>query len=485
MDPHSHSNKWAVLAVTTFGAFVANADATIVIVALPVILAGLHSTIVTVLWTLTGYILTSTVLLLPLGRLSDLVGRKVLFLWGFVLFALGSALAGATPSGPWLIAFRCLQGVGGAALAGLGTPIITEAFPPAELGLALGINSIAWVLGSLVGPVAGGLLVSVWGWRSVFYVTVPFSLVAAAFGWRVLPRSLPRAPHITIDWAGLGFFSVSLTLLLIIFSEGMAWGWLSVRVLLFSVIVIAATVAFIWRELSIPDPLFDLRLFRSIAFAAAQTVVTFASIGFFATTFLLTFYLQGALGQSPLTTGLLMIPLSAPQLISSPLGGRLADRIGSGWPMFTAMIILGLCALWLSRLPDTLSLWAIAGPLTFMAIANGFYWPPLASMVMKIAPRNKLGAASGLFFTFRNIGFSLSLTLALVFAETSLPGPVAVQVFLGIHTTAAIGMAHALIHAVRSAFRWFMISFGVALLAIVPIILTRAKPAAPSRSSPM
>ncbi|HBQ95497.1 MAG TPA: MFS transporter, partial [Sulfobacillus sp.] len=97
-----------------------------------------------------------------------MVGRKVLFLWGFVLFALGSALAGATPSGPWLIAFRCLQGVGGAALAGLGTPIITEAFPPAELGLALGINSIAWVLGSLVGPVAGGLLVSVWGWRSVF-----------------------------------------------------------------------------------------------------------------------------------------------------------------------------------------------------------------------------------------------------------------------------------------------------------------------------
>ena len=247
-------------------------------------------------------------------------------------------------------------------------------------------------------------------------------------------------------------------------------GLVSPRTLTLIAIVIAAAISFVWRELTVSDPLFDLRLFRNTAFAAAQTVVTFASIGFFATTFLLTFYLQGALAQSPLTTGLLMIPLSAPQLIASPLGGRLADRVGSGWPMLTAMIILGLCALWLSRLPTALSLWSIAGPLAFMAIANGFYWPPLASMVMKISPRNRLGAASGLFFTFRNVGFSLSLTLALVFAETSLPGAVAMQVFLGIHTTAAVGLAHALIHAVRSAFRWFIISFAIAFLAIIPII---------------
>ena len=152
MNQSSSSGKWAVLAVTTFGAFVANADATIVVVAMPAILVGLHSSIVTILWTLTSYILISTVLLLPLGRLSDLMGRKTLFLWGFILFAMGSALSGATPSGPALIAFRCIQGVGGAALSALGIPIITEAFPPSELGLALGINSVAWVLGSLVGP---------------------------------------------------------------------------------------------------------------------------------------------------------------------------------------------------------------------------------------------------------------------------------------------------------------------------------------------
>jgi len=477
MKPRSGGAKWSVLGVTTFGAFIANADATIVVVALPAILTGLHSNIATVLWTLTGYMLVSTVLLLPLGRLSDLVGRKTLFLAGFILFAVGSALCGATPSGPALIVFRCLQGLGGAAISALGTPIITEAFAPSELGLALGINSLAWVLGSLVGPVAGGILVSTLGWRSVFYVTVPFSVLAATIGWLVLPASQRRATRLQLDWPGLIFFTVALTLLLVVFTEGLAWGWRSPRLIGLVLIALLSGAAFIHRELTTKEPLFDLRLFGIKAFGAAQTVVTFASIGFFATTFLLTFYLQGGLAQSPLTTGLILIPLSAPQLLSSPLGGRLADRIGSGWPIWGGVAGLGIGALWLSRLPDRLSLWAIGLPLALMAVANGFYWPPLSSLVMKVSPRERLGMASGLFYTFRNIGFSLSLTLALVFAETSLPPAEAVGVFLGLHTGTSPAMAEALIHAVRTAFRWFSLAFLIALAAGIPILIAQ-------RSSP-
>ncbi len=465
--------KWSVLGVTTFGSFIANADATIVVVALPAILTGLHSNIATMLWTLTGYMLVSTVLLLPLGRLSDLVGRKTLFLSGFLVFALGSALCGATPSGPDLIAFRCLQGLGGAALSALGTPIITEAFPSSELGFALGINSLAWVLGSLVGPVAGGILVATLGWRSVFYVTVPFSILAAILGWFVLPRSARRVAKLQMDVSGLFLFTTALTLVLVIFTEGLAWGWLSPRILTLALVALASAALFVRRELTTKEPLFDLRLFGIKAFGAAQGVVTFASIGFFATTFLLTFYLQGGLAQSPLATGLLLVPLSAPQLLSSPMGGRLADRIGSAWPIWGGVAGLGIGALWLSQLPDRLSVWAIALPLALMAVANGFYWPPLSSLVMKVSPRERLGMASGLFYTFRNIGFSLSLTLALVFAETSLPAAQAVGVFLGLHTGTSRLMADALMHAVRTAFLWFTLAFGIALAAGIPILIAQ------------
>ena len=216
-------------------------------------------------------------------------------------------------------------------------------------------------------------------------------------------------------------------------------------------------------------PMLHLRLFQSRSFAAAQVVVTLASIGFFATTFLLTFYLQGGLGETPLTTGLLLIALSAPQLLSSPLGGWLADRLGAGRPMLFGILGLGLGTFLLSHLPDHLVFWSVVGPLALMACANGLYWPPLASFVMKAAPSAELGAASGLFYTLRNVGFSLSLTLALVFAETSLPQGTAIRIFLGVHTAMDPTLSGALVHAIRTAYAFFTAFFALAALAAIPM----------------
>ncbi len=468
-----HANKWMILAVTTFGAFVANVDATIVVVALPTMLRGLHTNIVTLLWTLTAYMLVSTVLLLPIGRLSDLVGRRRLFLAGFVLFAVGSALCGAAPSGGALIAFRCVQGVGGALVSALGTPIITEAFAPSELGTAMGLNSLAWVMGAVVGPVVGGVLVATLGWRSVFYVVVPFALVAAAVGSRVLPHGRPAGQTRSMDLPGVAAFTVALTLLLLVVSESAAWGIASVRSLGLLTLVAASAVFFVSWELRAREPLFDLRLFARPVFAASQLVVAATSIGYFGITFLLTFYLQGGLGLTALATGFLMIAMAAPQAVTSPLGGRLSDRVGSPVPMVVGIIGVGTGILLLGNLPTTLVVWAIVLPLALIAAAMGFFWPPLVSLVMKAAPPSRLGAASGLFFTFRNIGVSLSLTLALALAASSLPPGLAMQIFVGVehHPTAALD--HALIVAVRGAFHWFAAALALALLCMVPILLAR------------
>ena len=458
------NRKWAILAVTTLGAFIFNVDATIVVVGLPRILEGLHASISAGLWTLNGYLLVSTILLLPVGRWSDLFGRKQIYIVGYVVFALGSALCALAPSGGALVGFRLVQGVGGGILASVATPIITEAFPPEELGRALGINSIAWVLGSVVGPVAGGALVSGFGWRSIFWVTVPFALAGAIVGAAILPASKRPQSRQPMDWIGVASFSITLASLLIALSEGLAWGWTSFRTLgLFSLAIIAL-VAFFVGESRRKYPLFMLSLFRHRHFAATQGVVVFASIAFFATTFLLTFYLQGALHQTPLATGLFLLPLSIPQMITAPYGGRLADRIGFAKPIVFGLVILAGADWLLSLLGPHLNYALLIIPLALISVGNGFYWPPLVKGTMQSAPRNVAGAASGMFYTLRNVGFTLSLTLALLSAESSLPAATATKVFLGIENTLSQSSSAALSHSVDVTFRLFVICYVVALM---------------------
>ena len=482
--------RWRVLGVTTFGSFIANLDATIVVVALPRILVGLHTDFVAAMWTMTGYLLVSTVLLLPIGRLSDLVGRKRLYEAGFVLFALASALCGLSASGAQLVLFRLLQGVGGALLTSIATPLIAEAFPPGELGRALGINSVAWVLGSVVGPLAGGLLVGTFGWRSVFFVTVPFGLVAAVAAHRILPefrraaaQSPPERPTLrqALDPLGGGAFTVGVTAILLALSQGLDWGWASARLVGLYALGALALSGFVAAELRSRAPMFDLRLLGRTRFASAQLVGLFSSVGFFATTFLLTFYLQGVLGKSALEAGVLMIPLSLPQFITGPLGGWVGDRAGQGPPMLLGLALLVVAAVLLSRLGGHLIVGAVVVPLLLMATANGLYWPPLTSAVMRLVPRDRLGAGAGLFYTLRNLGFSLSLALALVFAEGSLPPATAAQVFLGTHVHLGHGAIRQLVVGIRVAFRFSALFFAAALLAALPLWRRIAGPTTESR----
>jgi len=196
-------SRWWVLAVVALVAFITTVDATIVVVARPRMMAGLHIPATAGLWTLIAYIITSTVLLLPAGRWSDAAGRRPTFLLGMLIFSGATVLCGVAPSGAFLIGARLLQGAGAALGLATAVPLIVEAFPPGQLGRALGINSTAWVLGSIIGPVAAGALVATRGWRWVFFVTVPFGLAGWVGGWWALPRDRPRARRPVVDGAGL------------------------------------------------------------------------------------------------------------------------------------------------------------------------------------------------------------------------------------------------------------------------------------------
>ena len=471
-----HSRRWLVLAILTVVAFMTNLDGTIVVIALPKLMAGLHTTMTVGLWTLTAYIITSTVLLLPAGRWSDVMGAKPVFLAGLAVFTAATVLCGVAPSGAELIAARALQGAGGALAVATATPLIVGTFPARQLGMALGVNSTAWVMGSIVGPVAGGALVTTFGWRSVFFVTVPFGIVGIVTGALVLPGARRSAGHAGIDWGGTISFACALVLLLLGLSEGEAWGWTSLPTT--AVLAVAAGLFFAFGawELHQRAPAFDLRLLGRRHLRWGLAVVGCWSIGFFATTFLLTFYLQGALHLSALDAGLVLVPLSAPQLLLAPFAGSLADRLGPPRLITAGAVLLMGGALLLGEQGARLDLVRVVVPLAIMSVGNSILFPALLKTVMSSVPSERSGVGAGLFYTVRNVGMSLSLTLALVAAETSLPKATASRVFLGTAGVLSPSASHALVSSTDAGFTLFVAFYGLAALGSLGLLRRDRRP---------
>lgn len=467
------NKKWWILAVVTLVAFVTNLDATIVVVGLPRMVAGLHITVTLGLWTMTSYIITSTVFLLPAGRWSDVIGRKKIFLSGLMIFMVATTLCGLAPNGGLLLLFRFIQGTGAALSLATATPIIVASFPPQHLGRALGINSTSWVMGSIVGPVVGGVLVSTLGWRWIFFVAIPFALMGM-IGALIVLKEPPPTMRARTDWGGAATFGAGLVGLLLVLSLGQGWGWDSGRTFGVLTVTVALFVVFVLIEQKTNQPMFNLSLLRHHHYRAGLGVTILYSIGYFATTFLLTIYLQGAVHLSPIDAGLMLVPLSAPQLIMGPLGGILSDRFGPARPVLVGIAFLAVGGFWLGHLSAHFSVWSVILPLLLMSAANGIAWPSLTKAVMSSAPRQATGSASGMFFTFRNVGMALSLTLALVVAEISLPPAIAAKIYLGTSNLLNPAMQGALVHATNVGFWVFVAFYILALAAAIPLVRPQA-----------
>ncbi|GIP23053.1 DHA2 family efflux MFS transporter permease subunit [Paenibacillus sp. J22TS3] len=412
------SGKWSVLIVITLVSFITNLDATIVIVGLPTLTADLDMSMSFGLWTITSFYITNTVLLLPSGRWSDIIGAKRIFIWGFAIFTAATTLCGAAGSGEWLIGFRFLQGAGAAMALAASTPLLMQTFPPQQLGFALGVNNISWVTGSLIGPVAGGALIGEFGWRSMFYVVVPFGIIGLTAGIAVLRNKTSESEEKT-DWPGVFTFALGLVALLVALSEGPQWGWTSISTIILFAAFILFWIVFIIIEMRTRHPLFQLSLLNYRTYVVGLGTTTSYCIGYFAVTILLTLYLQEAQGLSPLETGLLFIPLSAPQLFTAPLGGRLADRMGPAPLILTGSSLIGLSLLLLGQLGSEMSYLAVMIPLAVISAATGLSWPSLAKVVLTAVPQRHEGAASGMFWTVYNMCRAISQALALVIVQAA------------------------------------------------------------------
>ncbi|MGN6361226.1 MAG: MFS transporter, partial [Thermomicrobiales bacterium] len=357
-----HGYEWVALSVTTLGALLASLQGSALLIALPDILVKLRASFLTVMWILLGYLLVTTALVPVIGRLTDMLGRKNLFNAGFIVFTIGSLLAGlARPElhGYDVLFFRLVQGVGGALLLANSTAIVTDAFRHGRVGLGLGVNQIAAAAGFVLGPVIGGLLTAV-SWRWVFLFNVPLGLFGAYWGMRRLSEPLKLPAHQQFDWLGsvtfvIGLGAILAALSLIAFP---AWG-VAVIYALF-IVGIIGLVAFVTTELRAPQPMLNLSLFADRLFAFASLSNILNSIARGAVTFLVIFFLQGPYGKDPLMAGIMMAPFGLAIMLIGPISGFLSDHHGARG-LGTVGLLISAFGLWgLSTVTAQSPYWQIA-----------------------------------------------------------------------------------------------------------------------------
>ncbi len=402
-NPPDYSRKWFVLAAVGMGIFLTTIDGTIVNVALPTLVRELNTDFATVQWVVLGYLLTLSTLLLSMGRLGDMVGKKPIYMTGFVLFTLSSMLCGLSPTVYWLIGFRVLQAIGAAMTQALGTAIITEAFPDSERGKALGAAGTLVSIGIVLGPTLGGLLIESLSWHWVFLVNLPVGIIGV---WMVI-RNVPNLQPIgeqRFDYAGATVLFIGLLTLLLGLTLGQQWGFGDQRVWLMLAGALLLIGLFIGIEARVEQPMIDLQLFRSQLFSInliTGLAVFIAVAGVF---ILLPFYLEGVLGYGPRNVGLLVAAVPILLGVTAPISGSLSDRYGTRLIASIGLAVLagGYAAMSRFTAETNLTYYLIA-VLPFGA-GMGIFQSPNNSAVMGAVPRSKLGIASGLLAITRTLG---------------------------------------------------------------------------------
>ena len=404
--------KWSVLLAVGIGTFMSALDASIVNAVLPSMREALGTTVASVQWVVSVYLLVVSGVLLGFGRLGDLRGYRGVYLSGFAGFVATSALCGLAPSTAWLVGARALQALAAAMLFSSSPAILTRAFPASERGRALGLQSTMTYLGLSAGPPLGGLLAAHLGWRAIFFVNVPVGLLGLALSRRAVPRDRPAAEVAPFDFGGAALFFVGLSSLLLALNRGHDWGWGSAAILGLLAFAAAALSAFVALERRHPHPMLDLSLFRSRAFSGSTFGAVASYVGEYAVLFLLPFYLVHARGLPIERAGLLLASLPVLMMVSAPFSGTLSDRVGSRGLTTAGLGLLTAGLLLLSRAGPTAPLWAVAAALAICGLGLGVFIAPNNSRMLGAAPPHRRGIASGVLAAARNVGMVLGVGLA-------------------------------------------------------------------------
>jgi EmrB/QacA subfamily drug resistance transporter len=412
--------KWLILTSVSLGSLMATLDGSIVNIALPAIQSDFGIDLTTVEWVVVAYLLLVGSLLLPFGRLGEVLTFKRVYLAGFAVFTAASVCCGASPDELILIGFRAVQAVGAAMIMAMGPAIVARTFPANERGRALGLNGVSVSIGLSLGPVLGGLLTQWATWRAIFLINLPIGLLAILWAYRILPTE-ERGREQSFDPVGAALSGVALFALLLALSDGQDWGWTSPAIVgLFAAFIVLGTL-FLAVERRVRQPMIDLTLFLIRPFSAGLASVVVAFSGLFTATFLLPFLLENGRGFDPIEAGLLLTPLPLTTAIVAPFSGAASDRFGPRIIASSGMAVMVLGLFALTQLPVDFALPDLIWRLVLLGIGQGMFMSPNSSAVLGAVPRVRVGTASGTLAQMRVNGQALGIALSAAIVALRMP----------------------------------------------------------------
>ena len=411
-------------------------DSTIVILALPTMARDLSAPLETIIWTILIYLLIAAALTTQAGRVGDLLGRSRVYNAGFAVFTIGSALCGFTPNAEFLVASRAVQAIGGAVMVANAGALIAHVFPPHRRGRAFGFVSFGWSIGAILGILLGGVITTAIGWRYIFFINLPIGVLAVVLGWFTLP--VIERQKVEFDLPGFALFSSALVLVCYGAIEFASYGFRA-EYLALELLGLTLLAGFVAVELRARAPMLDLRQLRDRLLGFSLIAGFCQSIGFLSVVFLLTLYLQGVRGLTPLNASLLLIPGYLVGAVVGPTMGRRVDRLGPRGIATAGILLMMVAVLAYSFLKVDSWLGYVPMISTVSGVGTGMFFPANNTAVMSRATPSSFGSLSGLRGTLTNMGTLLSFVVTLTIASASVSRYVAYEVFLGSTIPAALG----------------------------------------------
>lgn len=432
-------------------------NTSIVNVALPFISSGFNTNLASLNWVINSYLITLIGLVLFFGRLGDMYGHEKVYLSGLALFVITSILCSFSSSISYLIISRALQGFAAAMMISVSLGMVKKAFPPHELGKALGIYAVAIAAGLAIGPAIGGILIGFFGWRSIFLLNIPLGIISFIICMFVLERIEGQKVKWDIPGTVLQFITLFLTVLSL---NRLETGSFDLFEAILFVLVIVLFSLFIWREKTAESPMLDLSLFINHKFTAFSLALFFNYINMYMVIFVLPFYIQKVLHYGPAVTGLILTVSPLLMMIIAPLSGVLGDRIGSRPLAFLGSIISAAAFYFMSTLTMFSSIYLVIGFLAVLGIGTAIFQAPNNRAIMISIPDNSSGIASSILVTFRNLGMIFAVSFASLLISTTINRTVLESQILynlesynftsGLHLVALLGIFLSMLMALLS-----------------------------------